>query len=400
MEYASRKRRKELRSTPAENIGTPKRTDDELFKEQKNRLRRQLNSASTFSLDTNDMRLSPHTAQTRTEVKKQKKIDDILRDIAVLPENEYLDEDTNLRLLKKMSVAKQYNRLQLSPEQEEKMAENKEKFETITNQLWFLIAELEKGKNAEPAIGTVPKMLSEDATRQRQFFDVEHARTAEHMYRTNVDADFAMTNMNTKIDLLEDKLERISLKNDALEDVLQDLEKVVQEGKVIINDEVQQQAYDIGEAPDDTLELLMYLEKVEALNQTKAMKLDETRAHLKAAHTTTLNTTREQTGLLGTNSFMSQEMTGSFDMETRGVGTSENLMTEANEMPTNHTKQDTGRVPQMHSQGLRSQPAETLIITDAVEKSDGALKKSIIILSIIFFILLAFLLFMVYNYIM
>jgi len=401
MEYASRKRRKELNSTQTENLSGQKVSDDELFKEQKNRLRRQLNSASTFSLDSNDLRLSPQTVQTRTEVKKQKKIDDILRDIAVLPENEYLDEDTNLRLLKKMSVAKHYNRLQLSPEQEEKMAENKEKFETITNQLWFLISELEKGKTAEPAIGKVPRILSEDVVRQRNFFDVETAKTAEHTYRTNIDTDFAMTNINTKIDLLEDKLEKISLKNDELEDVLQDLEKVVQEGKIIINDEVHQQAYDIGEAPDDTLELLMYLEKVEALNKTKALKLDETRQNLKDS--LQLEESANDLSDMVENSFITDQELERETMEALEVPTLDTLATDTllnvtNEKHLLAEKLQSKQVPQVESKGLKSEPAENLIITDTSAHPNDAIKKSIIVLSIIFIILLAFLIFMIVKY--
>lgn len=284
MEYTSRKERKEKTVNTGREVSSDavKKADEEIFKEQKKRLRRQLNSVSTFAIDENDMKVSPNSLQTRTEVKKQKKIDEILRDIAVLPENEYLNEDTNLRLLKKMSVAKKYNRLQLSPEQEEKMEENKEKFETITNQLWFLIRELEKGKVPEPEIGTIPMMTSKEVSRNRTLFDVEQAKTAEYKVgahtQTNItDADFEMTSMNTKIDLLEEKLEKISLKNDELEEVLQDLEKVVQEGKTIVNEEVEIQAYNIGEAPEDTLELLEYLEKLEELNKTKSLQLDENR---------------------------------------------------------------------------------------------------------------------------
>ena len=283
MEYTSRKQRLKNRHALEEiDEKTPaQRAEEEIFKEQKKRLRRQLNSASTFAIDSNDMKITPNALQTRTEVKKQKKIDEILQDIAVLPENEYLNEDTNLRLLKKMSVAKKYNRLQLSPAQEEKMVENKEKFETITNQLWFLIRELEKGKVPEPEIGTIPMVAAENVVRGRSFFDVETAKTAtQEIRRTNGqhdDADMEMVNMNTKIDLLEEKLEKISLKNDELEEVLQDLEKVVQEGKNIVNDEVALQAYDIGEAPEDTLELLGYLEKLDELNKTKALEMEANR---------------------------------------------------------------------------------------------------------------------------
>jgi hypothetical protein len=404
MEYTSRKRRRELKSASVQSANTQsptqKLSDEELFKEQKNRLRRQLNSASTFALETSDLRLSPHTAQTRTEVKKQKKIDDILRDIAVLPEAEYLEEDTNLRLLKKMSVAKHYNRLQLSPEQEEKMAENKEKFETITNQLWFLITELEKGKVSEPEMGTVPKIASEDVARNRTFFDMETAKTPDYMYGQIGDSEFEMTNINTKIDLLEEKLEKISLKNDELEDVLQDLEKVVQEGKAIVNDEVELQAYDLGEAPDDTLELLMYLEKVEALNVTKALKLEETRQNLQAetqAHERVQTEQQERTTQTQSISVNVPDTSATEVLRSLPTDEFEGTQEARTTLGAGGVK-ETG--PQIPHQSLRSEPAEQLVIADGTGEENKALKRSIMILFVIFIILLSFLLYMIFNFIL
>lgn len=287
MEYTSRKQRQqELREarkqeeamlheteSTMDNTDTIIMSDDAIFKEQKKRLRRQLNSVPAFTIEAEDMKVTPNTMMTRTEIKKQKKIDEILKDIAVLPENEYLNEDTNLRILKKLSVAKQYNQLQLSPEQEEKMAQNKEKFETITNQLWFLIQELEKRKVEEPAIGTVPTVASTDLERNksRQFFDLETEKTQAINVADIASEEPEELEMNTKIDILEEKLEKISLRNDELEGVLQELEKVVQEGKEIVQNEAKSSMENVDNVPEDTLELIDYLNKLEELNKTNVM---------------------------------------------------------------------------------------------------------------------------------
>lgn len=272
MEYTSRKQRqKQLRSKKEDidQVDEKLLADEVIFKEQKKRLRRQLNSVPTFSLGAEDMHVEPNTLRTRTELKKQKKIDEILKDIAVLPENEYLNEDTNLRILKKMSVAKKYTSLQLSPEQEEKMMENKEKFETITNQLWFLIRELDKRKIVEPEIGKVPTMVSDEKLHYQQ----RHSESFSHPPELHEELREAA--VSEKIDFLEERLEQISLKNDELEDVLQELEKVVQEGKDIVKAEVAQThgRAEASETLDDTLELVEYLEKLEQLNKTQATPL-------------------------------------------------------------------------------------------------------------------------------
>ena len=426
MEYTSRKQRKELKKNAEEQETQEiKVADEEIFKEQKKRLRRQLNSVTTFSIDANDMAVTPNSLKTRTEVKKQKKIDEILRDIAVLPENEYLNEDTNLRLLKKMSVAKKYNNLQLSPEQEEKMAENKEKFETITNQLWFLISELEKGKVREPEIGTIPTMVSADVVKNRDIFDVEQAKTLEHKFE-QTQADFEMTNMNTKIDLLEEKLEKISLKNDELEGVLQDLEKVVQEGKSIVNDEVEQQAYDIGEAPEDTLELLEYLEKLEDLNRTKALQLEANRKAIEAENTQTL-TTKQNTAVT------EKETVAVFEKQEKNISHTVNISETSKEdqakngteVKPKKTEDSVTKAEQTVAKPEQSQEVKTTdtneknieqgktkpVVTDTTTKTETIdkvkpietketknIRNSIIVLSIIFVILLLVLIFVVYNF--
>ena len=267
MEHITRKQRqkekeatKEMKVTDTTEV--VKMTEDQLFKEQKRRLRKQLNSVPTFSVDMNDMKIEPNALKKRTEIKKQKKIDEILKDIAVLPDSEYLNEDTNLRILKKMSVAKGYNRLRLSPEQEEKMEENKQKFETITNQLWFLIQDLEKRKIAEPEIGRIPTVSTTDEVRRKKVFDIEMEKTIEHQNLEQLETETEIP-VNRMAEI-EEKLEHISLIDDELEEVLQELEKVVQEGKKIAQEDIENNHFQKypNEVPDDTLELLNFLQKI------------------------------------------------------------------------------------------------------------------------------------------
>ncbi|MGL5042034.1 MAG: hypothetical protein ACRC6X_02880 [Culicoidibacterales bacterium] len=266
MEQITRKQRQKQKGEPKEQTAGEatdviKMTEDQLFKEQKKRLRKQLNSVPTFSVDINDMKIEPNALKKRTEIKKQKKIDEILKDIAILPDSEYLNEDTNLRILKKLSVAKGYNRLSLSPEQEEKMEENKQKFETITNQLWFLIQDLEKRKAVEPEIGKIPMVSATKDARAKRAFDIETEKTLEHRMDTQ---QLIQEVPPDKINLIEEKLETISLVDNELEDVLKELEKVVQEGKQIAKQEVVSSnlRYELADVPDDTLELLDFLQKI------------------------------------------------------------------------------------------------------------------------------------------
>jgi|GEM_PF-3374568 len=275
MEYTSRKQRqKELRSKKDEKEIERDSFEEQIFKEQKKRLRRQLNSVSTFAIDANDVSSDKATLKTRGEIKKQKKIDEILKDIAVLPDNEYLNEDTNLRILKRMSVAKQYDKLRLSPEQEKKMAENREKFTSITNQLLFLIQELEKNKIDEPEIGEVPTVSSKalNVEQRKQMFDIELAKTVEQEIVKEYELN---TDLADSIEEIEQKLEQTTIKNNELEDVLQKLEAVVAEGKRIAHDEIANTKAEqaLGQAPEDTLELLDFLQRFEKIKNDDSIGL-------------------------------------------------------------------------------------------------------------------------------
>jgi hypothetical protein len=275
MEYTSRKQRqKDLRSQKDEKEIERDSFEEQIFKEQKKRLRRQLNSVSTFAIDANDVSSDKTTRKTRGEIKKQKKIDEILKDIAVLPDNEYLNEDTNLRILKKMSVAKQYDKLRLSPEQEKKMAENREKFTNITNQLLFLIQELEKNKIDEPEIGEVPTVSSKalNIEQRKKMFDIELAKTVEQEIVKEYELNTALAD---NIEEIEQKLEQTTIKNDELEDVLQKLEAVVAEGKRIAHDEIANTKAEqaLGQAPEDTLELLDFLQRLEKMKNDDSIAL-------------------------------------------------------------------------------------------------------------------------------
>lgn len=396
---ATSRRQKRMQKLEEESVTMD--ADDKVYKEQKRRLRRQLSSVPAFSVEVNDFEYRDTVPQKRSQVRRQKKLDEMLKEATVLPESEYLNEDTNLRILKKMSVAKQYNNLKLSPDQEEKMEKNKQKFELITNQLWFLIQELEKRQEHEPEMGKVPTIkptslhptLKETNEEKQQRFINEVIELPQKKEESMVEqpTDEPIDFMPPLSDEKNDDLREKQSTEDELEDILHELEAVLHDSKKIAQQEAAQiisqndSEKDSLGLPEDTLELLDFLEDTEKTKKTKrnADKINPMSQTIDLTNTASWQTEGVQEGTNKTNTrtfMLDEEILPSNLDDTRSAQKERKSLTEQLEVKplADKNKNDESSI-QQHT---------TQTVLEKEEKQVSGIKKSIFTLLVIFLVVL------------
>ncbi|TLG72980.1 hypothetical protein [Culicoidibacter larvae] len=180
----TRKDRKRLLERQKQLDAVGKRDDNEIFLDQKRRIHRQITSLNVIDMgdtihDEEDS-TTVREANSRTKFRRQKNVDNILKEVYVTNNEAILNEDTNMRILKNLSLNANRS-VELSPVRKMQFKEKQNKFDEITSELRYIIDELNNHKEGIPTQKS-SETVTPDSDSDRGIFDVETARTSVNLF--------------------------------------------------------------------------------------------------------------------------------------------------------------------------------------------------------------------------
>lgn len=180
----TRKDRKRLLERQKQLDAVGKRDDNEIFLDQKRRIHRQITSLNVIDMgDTihdEENSTTVHEANSRTKFRRQKNVNNILKEVYVTNNEAILNEDTNMRILKNLSLNANRS-VELSPVRKMQFKEKQNKFDEITSELRYIIDELNNHKEGIP-VQRNSETAAPDSDSDRGIFDVETARTSMNLF--------------------------------------------------------------------------------------------------------------------------------------------------------------------------------------------------------------------------